>query len=83
MSSESPWVGRRLWTDLGMARVEGGGGIDPALPGMALGWVEAAILEAWHYEEAVVVKLMSEWREDAGMKSRRQARTAHRGVSEC
>lgn len=28
-----------------MARAEGGGGIDPALPGMALGWVEAAILE--------------------------------------
>ena len=43
-----------------MARVEGGGGIDPALPGMALGWVEAAILEAWHYEEVGVVKLMSE-----------------------
>lgn len=33
-----------------MARVEGGGGIDP-LPGIALGWVEAAMLEVWHYEE--------------------------------
>lgn len=63
-----------------MARVEGGGGIDPALPGMALGWVEAAMVkEAWYYEEAGVVKLMSEWREDAGMKSRRAAQTAHRG----
>lgn len=67
-----------------MARVEGGGGIDPALPGMALGWVEAAMVkEAWYYEEAGVVKLMSEWREDAGMKSRRAAQTAHRGVKEC
>lgn len=56
-----------------MARVEGGGGIDPPLPGMALGWVEAAMVkEAWHYEEAGIVKVMSEWREDAGMKSRRR-----------
>lgn len=59
MSSESPWLGRRLWTDLGMASVEGGGGIDPALPGMALGWVEAAMMKAWYYEDAGAVELMS------------------------
>jgi len=45
VSNESPWLGRRLWTDLGMARLDGGGGgIDP-LPGMALGWVGADMLE--------------------------------------
>jgi len=59
VSSESPWVGRRLLTDLGMARVEGGGGVDPALPGMALGWVEASMVEAWYYEDAGAVELMS------------------------
>lgn len=61
---------------MGIARVEGGGGIDPALPGMALGWVEAAMVveKAWHYEDAGVVELKSEWREDAGMKSRMRRR---------
>jgi hypothetical protein len=61
-----------------MARVEGGGGIEPALPGMALGWVDAAMLEAWYYEDAGAVELMSKWQEDAGMKSRKAAQTAHR-----
>ena len=70
---------------MGMARAEGGGGIDPALPGIALGWVEAAMLmeEARHYEDAGVVELVSEWREDAGMKNCRPAQRAHRGVKEC
>ena len=65
-----------------MARVEGGGGIDPALPGMALGWVEAAMLEAWHYEDAGAAELESEYRGDAGMKSRKQRRR-RTGVKEC
>ena len=45
-----------------MARADGGGGIDPALPGMALGWVDVAMVEveAWHYEDAGVVELMSQ-----------------------
>lgn len=61
---------------MGIARAEGGGGIDPALPGMALGWVEAAMVleEARHYEDAGDVELMSEWREDAGMKGCRRRR---------
>jgi hypothetical protein len=62
-----------------MARAEGGGGIDP-LPGMALGWVEAAMLEAWHYKETGLVVVVSKWREDAGMKSRRWPR---RRAGEC
>lgn len=45
MSRERFWVGRRLWTDFGMAKVGGGGGIEPA-PGMALGCVCAAMAEA-------------------------------------
>ena len=67
-----------------MARAEGGGGIDPALPGMALGWVEAAMLmeEGWHYD-AEVAERVSKWREDAGMKNCRPAQRAHRGVKEC
>ena len=68
-----------------MARAEGGGGIDPALPGMALGWVEAAMLmeEGWHYEDAEVAERVSKWREDAGMKNCRPAQRAYRGVKEC
>jgi hypothetical protein len=41
VSRERVWVGRRPWTDLGMAK---GGGIEPA-PGMALGCVCAAMAE--------------------------------------
>ena len=62
-----------------MARAEGGG-IDPPLPGMARGWVEDAMTEAWHYEEAGLMKRMSEQREDAGMKSCRWPR---RRTGEC
>jgi hypothetical protein len=40
-----------------MARVEGGGGIDP-VPGMALGWLAVAMLDGWHYS-AGLVKAMS------------------------
>lgn len=44
MSRESVCVGRRLWTDFGIAKAGGGGGggIEPA-PGMALGCVCAAM----------------------------------------
>jgi hypothetical protein len=41
VSRESVWVGRRVWTDFGMAK---GGGIEPA-PGIALGCVCAAMAE--------------------------------------
>ena len=43
---------------------------------MALGWVEAAMVleEARHYEDAGDVELVSEWREDAGMKGCRRRR---------
>ena len=41
MSRERVCVGRRLWTDVGIAKAGGGGGgIEPA-PGMALGCVMA------------------------------------------
>jgi hypothetical protein len=56
VSKERVWVGRRLWTDLGMAK---GGGIEPA-PGMALGCVCAAMAKVldcgrvWYQVSSVV-----------------------------
>jgi len=53
VSRESVWFGRRLWTDLGIAKDGGGGGIEPA-PGIALGCVCAGMA-------VVQERLQDEW----------------------